>query len=219
MFKRTMARDDVEPISKSIRHILEAKVSFSKLLVFNSGDKYLSPNLKKGPDIIPQVIHQIQLGGKMSKARSYFFEKTQKMFPNYEMKLWGEANITKLAFPQTYEILRNLLKLQDKNQKKQGSISALMRHEILFHKGGFFRDTSLNIMKPVFVKFLKYNIVVAAEQAGRHRWSQGMSFYASAPRVGHLKRMASFRNLNKMRIYSENALDHCDFRQAVNGYE
>ena len=96
----------------------------------------------------------------MSKAKSYFFEKTQKMFPNYEMKLWGEANITKVAFPQTYEILRNLFKLQNKNQNKLASISAIMRHEILFHKGGFYRDTNFNTMKPVFVQFLKYNIVI-----------------------------------------------------------
>lgn len=158
----------------------------------------------------------------MSKSKSYFFEKTQKMFPHYEMKLWGEANITKEAFPHTYEILRNLFKIQNKNHNKLASISAIMRHEILFHKGGFFRDINFNIMKPVFVQFLKYNIVIGAERTGRHRWSQGMSFYASAPRVGHLKRMTSFPNLNKMRIYSDSALSiagHSDFRQAVNGYE
>ena len=102
MMKRTKARYDVESITQSIMSVLEVRIPFSKLLVFNDGNEYTPPSLKKGPDIIPKVIHQVWLGGAMPISKSYFFEKTKRMYPEYKMVLWGEANITRENFPYTY---------------------------------------------------------------------------------------------------------------------
>ena len=80
----------------------------------------------------------------------------------------------------------NMLNFSKKEPSKLTSITEIMRHEILFHKGGFWRDPNINILQPVFSLFLKYNIVIGAERTGRHRWGQRMGFYANAPRVEHL---------------------------------
>lgn len=80
----------------------------------------------------------------------------------------------------------------------------------------------MNIFKPVFDLFLKYNLVIGAERTGRYRWNQGMCFFANAPKVDNLKRITNFPNINKMRIYSNIALDIAgpfDFRQVLNGVE
>ena len=128
---KTRARFDVEPIAVTIDEIVHAKVSFSKLLVFNPGDDFVPVNLKEGPDIIPRVIHQVWLGGKMPISKSYFYEKAKKMYPHYEMKLWGEANITRENFPLTYEVIMNMLDFQKNRHSgmnKLASLADIMRH-------------------------------------------------------------------------------------------
>ena len=80
----------------------------------------------------------------------------------------------------------------------------------------------MNIFKPVFDYFLKYKLVIGAERTLRHRWNQGMCFFANTPKSPHLYRVTNFRNINRMRIYSELALNIAgpfDFRQVVNGEE
>jgi hypothetical protein len=97
-----------------------------------------------------------------------------------------------------------------------------MRHEILYHQGGFWRDAGMNMFKPIFNNFLKYDFVVGAERSLRHRWNQGMCFFANAPRSPHMARIVALPNINRMRIYGDVALDIAgpfDFRNTVIGYE
>ena len=174
-----------------------------------------------GPDIIPKVIHQIQLGGSLSKSKSYFYQKTHKIYPNYKMKLWGDSNITRKNFPFTYDVLKNMLSLQNKHDNMLAIITKIMRNEILFHEGGFWKDTGLNILQPAFDSFLKYSVVVEAKLLGSHGWSQGTSFYANRPRVKYLQRMVSQPSINRIRIHSENPLASAgtlDFWQVMNTY-
>lgn len=131
----------------------------------------------------------------------------------------GEAEITCEAFPLSYELVAF-------NRKspfgKLASATDLMRHEILYCEGSFWRDAGLNVLKPVFDQFLKYRLVVGAEMTSRHRWNQGMCFFTNEPRSKYLLRVTNFPNLNRMRIYEKNALaiaGPIDFRQVVDGYE
>ena len=152
------------------------------MLVFNNGDEYVPPNQQASPDLIPKVIHQIWLGGQMPISKSYFLEKTRRMYPHYQMKLWGEANITRENFPFTYEVIMNLLDFQrnrNTGKNKLATITDIMRHEILYHEGGFWRDAGEDLLRPVFDRFLKYKLVVGAERTGRYRWAEGMCFYAN----------------------------------------
>jgi hypothetical protein len=66
---KTKARYDAEPISKTIEEINNFDIPFDKLLVFNPGNKWVSVDDKKGPDIIPKVIHQAWLGSKLGVAQ------------------------------------------------------------------------------------------------------------------------------------------------------
>ena len=106
------------------------------MLVFNPGDEFLPVDKKEGPNLIPKVIHQIWLGGKMPISKQYFFDKAKKVYPDYEMKLWGEVNITKENFPMTYDLIKNLIDFN--NNRKSGlsklaTVTDIMRHEILYH--------------------------------------------------------------------------------------
>lgn len=97
-----------------------------------------------------------------------------------------------------------------------------MRHEILYHQGGFWKDAGMNLLKPIFDKFVKYELVIGAERSLRHRWNQGMCFYANAPKSKHMGRITGHPNTNRMRIYGDVALDIAgpfDFRNVIIGYE
>jgi hypothetical protein len=72
MMRKTHARYDIEPIARTIDEISRWGVSFSKLLVFNSGDDFVPVDKKEGLDIIPRVIHQVWLGGKLPIDKIYF---------------------------------------------------------------------------------------------------------------------------------------------------
>lgn len=105
---------------------------------------------------------------------------------------------------------------------KLATVTDIMRHEILYHQGGFWRDAGMNLFKPVFNQFLKYKLVIGAERSLRHRWNQGMCFFGNAPKVDNLWRITGYRNVNRMQIYSDVALNIAgpfDFRQVVNGME
>jgi mannosyltransferase OCH1-like enzyme len=63
-----------------------------------------------GPELIPRIIHQVWLGtNELPPAKMYFFRKTQKMYPDFEVKLWRENNITRDRFPLTYDVITNLV--------------------------------------------------------------------------------------------------------------
>ena len=72
----------------------------------------------------------------MPISKSYFFEKTKRMYPHYKMKLWGESDITKENFPFTYEMIMNMLDFhrnRHSRYSKLASVTDLMRHEILYN--------------------------------------------------------------------------------------
>ena len=78
----------------------------------------------------------------------------------------------------------------------------------------------MNLLKPVFDYFVKYKLVIGAERSIRHRWNQGMCFFANAPKVDNLFRITNYPNINRMQIYSSIALTIAgpfDFRQVVIG--
>ena len=59
------------------------------MVAFNEGLDFVSVDEKTGPDLIPRKIHQVWLGGQMPPLKNYLYEKTKKMYPSYEVKLWG----------------------------------------------------------------------------------------------------------------------------------
>jgi hypothetical protein len=184
----------------------------------------VSVDERRGPDLIPKIIHQVWLGtSDLPPAKKYCYEKAKKLYPSYEVKLWREENVTREAFPMTYELIRTLIDFNKRSPyNKLASVTDIMRHEILYHEGGFWKDAGMNLLRPVFDKFLKYKLVLPVDRLFKYRYLQGMCFFANAPKYENLMRINSFRNLNRMRIYQTDALTIAgpvDFRQLLVGQE
>jgi mannosyltransferase OCH1-like enzyme len=155
------------------------------MLVFNKGEEYIPMDQKTGPERIPKIVHQAWLGGKLPYAKQYFLDKAKRLLPNYDFILWTEENITQKNFPVAHDVIKILIAYQKSGKsayKKYATIVDMMRHEITYEHGGFWRDAGLNIYKPVFDRFTKYKIAIGAAWTLNYRWSQGMCFYAIEPR-------------------------------------
>ncbi len=61
-----MGQLDCESIGGTLDEIQRFNVPFEKLVVFNRGDEFVGVNHRKGPNLIPRVIHQIHFGSRLS---------------------------------------------------------------------------------------------------------------------------------------------------------
>jgi mannosyltransferase OCH1-like enzyme len=105
------------------------KIPFEKFLVFNEGKEYTPFDKKQGEDLIPAVIHQAWLGGELPPVKAYFFNKTARLYPNYQMKLWTLKDITKEAFPRTHGIIKTLCEFNHLSPyNKFATMTDLLRH-------------------------------------------------------------------------------------------
>ena len=80
----------------------------------------------------------------------------------------------------------------------------------------------MNLLRPIFDRFLTYKIAIAVDKTFRQRWLQGMCFFANEPRIDNMWRITNYQNLNRMRIYIWYAMmiaGPIDFRQFIIGQE
>lgn len=94
----------------------------------------------------------------------------------------------------------------------------ILRHEVLYHHGGFWKDSSMNFLKPVLNDFRKYKLVIATDKTMRHRYLQGMCFYGHVKHYEPAMRINSFKHLNRMRVYQAYPFDIAgpvDFRRII----
>lgn len=78
----------------------------------------------------------------------------------------------------------------------------------------------MNLLRPIFDDFTRYKLVIAADKTFRYRWLQGMCFFANVPNLENMFRITNYRNINRMRIYYNYALNIAgpiDFRQLLVG--
>ena len=129
---------------------------------------------KKWQSPIPMKVHLIWIG--TNPYPDYFdsFLKTfQENFDGFEIKVWGNKDLNKKNFPKTYSYIQQAQKLQGKdmydsegnkmlNEKmepytysKWAQITDLMRLEIVYNTGGYYFDTTFEILKPMYQLFNK----------------------------------------------------------------
>ena len=138
------------PVTDTIQGMMSDWVPFPDIVAFNKGEDFVSVNDKTGPDLIPRKIHQVWLGGQMPPLKNYLYEKTKKMYPSYEVKLWGQKDITPENFPETYDYIRNLIRFEKCSPfKKLATVADIMRHEILYNDGGFWKDANMDFFRPI----------------------------------------------------------------------
>ena len=118
---------------------------------------------------IPMKVHLIWIGNKdYPDYFKLFLKSFIKYFEGFDIKIWGNKDLTKKNFPITYKYIQKVKKLQgkpifdadghqmfDKDMKpytysKWAQITDLMRLEIIYRNGGYYFDTTFEILKPMF---------------------------------------------------------------------
>jgi len=184
--------------------------------------KWLSP--------IPLKVHLIWIGGDPPDHLKLFMKSFQRNMPEFEIKLWGDKDVTKKNFPLTYDYIKKARGyngkpmredkdlgghiLRDKNMKpythsKWAQITDLMRLEIIFRNGGFYFDTTFEILRPMYHLLNKKTKFVGCNEVPRFTDVSFLSnsFFGAIPNSPILKRLLSKSKLNKIRfdsIYVDN---------------
>jgi FkbM family methyltransferase len=93
-------------------------------------------------ELIPKTIHQIWLGQKPIAERFLKYTETwKKYFPNWEYKLWRDADVAEL-------IAESGLGTFGTDSHNVGACSDIVRYLILKKYGGLYVDTDFECLKP-----------------------------------------------------------------------
>ena len=91
--------------------------------------------------MIPKIIHYCWFGGNpLPPLALACIASWKKYLPNYEIKQWDESNFEVNMIPYTAEAYK---------QKKYAFVSDFARFWIIYHYGGLYFDTDVEIIKPL----------------------------------------------------------------------
>lgn len=89
--------------------------------------------------MIPKVIHYCWFGGNpLPKSALKCIESWKKFFPNYTIKEWNESNYDVKKIPYIAEAYE---------AKKYAFVSDYARFDILYHHGGIYFDTDVEVIR------------------------------------------------------------------------
>lgn len=89
--------------------------------------------------MIPKIVHYIWVGSEIPANIQDLIEKNNAFFQEYEVKIWTEKNILKL----------NAFAERAYDEKKWAFVSDYLRFNILYHEGGIYLDTDMEVLKPL----------------------------------------------------------------------
>lgn len=91
--------------------------------------------------MIPKIIHYCWFGrGQMPALAQKCIASWKKYFPDYEIKEWNEDNFDVNIIPYTQEAYE---------AKKYAFVSDYARFWILYHYGGLYFDTDVEVIRPM----------------------------------------------------------------------
>ena len=91
--------------------------------------------------MIPKIIHYCWFGrGEKPKLALKCIESWKRFLPDYEIKEWNEDNFDVNIVPYTAEAY---------SAKKYAFVSDYARFWILYHEGGLYFDTDVEVIKPM----------------------------------------------------------------------
>lgn len=118
---------------------------------------------------IPRNIHLIWIGTNPYPDYFKLFLTTfVKFLPEFSIKVWTNKDLTKKNFPKTFTYIQKAKKIHGKQIKdengnkmynkkmeplrysKWAQITDLMRLEIIYNQGGYYFDTTFEILKPLY---------------------------------------------------------------------
>lgn len=174
---------------------------------------------------IPKKVHLIWIGGKPPDYFDKFLESFETNMSEFEIKIWGNEDLNKKNFPLTYEYIKKAKKyhqtkmredsdlgghtLYNSNDEpylhsKWAQITDLMRLEIVYTHGGFYFDTTFEILKPMYRILNKKYKFVGCNEVPRFKNVDFLSnsFFGASKKNPILKRLLSKRKLDKIRFQS-----------------
>ena len=91
--------------------------------------------------MIPKIIHYCWFGGNpLPESALKCINSWRKFFPDYEIKEWNEQNFDVNIIPYTAEAYQ---------AKQYAFVSDYARFWILYHHGGLYFDTDVEVIKPM----------------------------------------------------------------------
>lgn len=108
--------------------------------------------------MIPKKIHYCWVGGNpLPDLAKKCIESWKKYCPDYEIIEWNESN---------YDFSKNQYMKGAYDAKKWGFVPDYARLDIIYHEGGFYFDTDVELLKPLD-DLLKEKVVCGMEKPGR----------------------------------------------------
>ena len=108
---------------------------------------------------IPKIIHYIWLGTRpFDKTSLKCMESWKKYLPEYEVRKWGDAECRDIINANRYA-------REAYERKKYAFVSDYLRVYILYHYGGVYMDTDVQIYKPLD-RFLNEEAFTSFEGGG-----------------------------------------------------
>ena len=105
-------------------------------------DKELLQKIKRneGDGEIPKKIHYFWFGkGEIPELHQKCIDSWHRMCQDYEIVRWDESN---------YDVTKNRYMLEAYKAKKWGFVSDYARLDIIYHQGGIYLDTDVEVIRP-----------------------------------------------------------------------
>jgi hypothetical protein len=171
---------------------------------------------------IPRKVHLIWIGGEPPDYLKLFLGTFQEHFSEFEIKVWGNKELTRKNFPKTIDFIRKAKKLQGKQMiddygekmynfklepltySKWAQITDLMRLEIVYNHGGYYFDTTFEILKPMYNLLNRKEKFVGCNEYPRFKNADILSnsFFGAIKHSPILHKLLSLRNLNKINLHT-----------------
>ena len=178
---------------------------------------------------IPKKVHLIWIGNLDYPDYFQDFLKTfYQYMPEFDIKVWRNKDLTRKNFPITIDFIRKAKKLHGKQMiddpppwgtgkkmydddmkpilySKWAQITDLMRLEIVYREGGYYFDTTFEILKPMYRLLNKKGVrFVGCNEYPRFKNASILSnsFFGATKKNPILKRLLSKRRLNKVDFLS-----------------
>lgn len=175
---------------------------------------------------IPKIVHLIWIGTNPYPDYLLLFMKSfKKYLSEFEIRIWGNKSLNRKNFPKTYDYIQKAKKVHGKNMydednyqmfnikdgspltySKWAQITDLMRLEIIYNYGGYYFDTTFEILKPLYnLLNIKNKTFVGCNELPRFKDHDKLSnsFFGSTKHNIILKRLLQKNRLDNIDFYEQ----------------